>query len=306
MNRWKAVLALAALWTSTALAQVSLTSTLAFPSGQNVQRVYSSEGYLQYRNSVGRIPAVVTRDANLDSLQEQHWSITVNNQITGSPNYTYEVIVEGTPLDPSQTINYKDTVNIGSVGPQLVFPDRETRTTVANSPMPFSQDSLFSIWFRNAALPIGSKTEILFIKYVPMEGSSAGAIINLPLITYDTLTIAEYDTLRGLKDTLYTRPFHVTHVSPVGAFIDMVQLTSTGDTVRLAVQAKVNGSTSWYGGAGGKFRLLAVASFNDTTWAMTIPADSLLLADSIRIAQIAEVNKGRNIIKRFLIKYFKK
>jgi len=306
MNRFKAALALTALWTSTALAQVSLTSTLDFPSGQNVQRVYSSEGYLRYKNIAGQIPSVVTRDANLDSLQEQHWSVTIDRQLAGSPNYAYAVTVQGIPLDPSQTVIYKDTVTIGSFGPQLSFPDRESRTTVNGNTSPFAQDSLFSIWFRNTAIPAGSRTDILFTRYIPIEGSATGATINLPVITYDTLTIAEDDTLRGLKDTIYTRPFYVTHVSPVGAYIDMRPIASTGDTVRLAVQGKVNGSTSWYGGPGSKVRLLTVASFNDTTFAMTIPADSLLLADSIRIAQIAEVNKGRNIIKRFFIKYFSK
>ena len=305
MNRIKAVLALAALWTSTALAQVSLVSTIDFPVGRNVQRVYSSQGYLRYKNTVGQIPSVVTRNANLDSLQEQKWSVTVTNQISGAPTYTYEVLVQGDPNEPSLAMNYKDTVSIGG-GSQLAIPDNNTRLTIRGDPFPFNGDSLFSIWLRAASHPVGSKTEILFTREVPVEGSATGALINLPLITYDTLTIAEYDTLRGLKDTIYTRPFYVTHVSAVGAFIDMVPITSTGDTVRLAVQGKINGSASWYGGPGSKVRLLTVASFNDTTFAMTIPADSLLLADSIRIAQIAEVNKGRNIIKRFLIKYFKK
>ena len=304
MNRFKAALALTALWTSTALAQTSLTSVADFPVGRNVQRVYSSEGYLHYKNTVGQIPSVVTRNVNLDSLQEQRWSVTVSNQISGQSPYRFEVTVEGVPSDPTQAVIYKDTVNISTDGAQLAIPDRETRNTVGGNASPFNGDSLFSVWFRNTSIPAGSKTDIMFTREVPIEGSATGAIINLPVITYDTLTIAEYDTLRGLQDTIYTRPFYVTHVSPVGAYIDMVPITSTGDTVRLAVQGKVNGSTSWYGGPGSKVRLLAVASFNDTTFAMTIPADSLLLADSIRIAQIAEVNKGRNIIKRFFIKYF--
>lgn len=305
MNRFKLALALTALWTSTVLAQVTISSTVYFPTGANVQRVYSSEGYLAYKNLSGQIASVVTRDANLDSLQEQKWSVTISRQLSGPTNYSYEVIVEGTPADPTQKIVYRDTVNIGS-GSQLCFPDRMTRTTLGGDPLPFNQDSIFSIWLRNAALPNDSKIDILFTRIVPAAGSSDGSLINLPLITYDTLTITEYDTLRGLKDTLYTRPFYVTHVSPVGFYIDMTPITSTGDTVRLAVQGKINGSTSWYGGPGSKVRLLTVASFNDTTFAMTVPADSLLLADSIRVAQIAETNKGRNIIKRFLIKYFKR
>ena len=131
-----------------------------------------------------------------------------------------------------------------------------------------------------------------------------GQILSLPAINTDTLTIADYDTLT-ISDTIYTRAFPIySNMPDVEAFIDMVPITSTGDTLSLAVQTKRNGSNSWYGGPGGKVRLIqATVAFHDTTYALKIPADSLS-GDSARVAQIAQVDKGRNIIKRFFVKYW--
>ncbi len=70
MDRFKAALALLAIWTGAALAQVTIsTPVLNFPSGQNVQRVYSQDGYLAYRNTVGQIPNYVQRNVNLNVNQ---------------------------------------------------------------------------------------------------------------------------------------------------------------------------------------------------------------------------------------------
>ena len=306
MNRFKAVLAITALWTSAALAQQTLQSTVYFPTGQNVLRVHSTEGYLGWKNSIGNVALFTTLNANRDSLQEQQWSVVVTRQLS-LPQHRYEVIVTGMPFDPLQTIIYKDTIDLGATGAQFAVPDRNTRQTVGNSPFPFSQDSIFSIWVREDTLYNGDKTEILFTRFVPVAGSTTGEINSIPADFFDTLTVADDDTMSGTNDTTYTRAFPVVRNANVGVFIDMVPITGTGDTLALALQFKRNGSNSWYGGPGGKVRVLqSVVAFNDSTYALTIPADSLMVADSVRVAQISLVDKGRNIIKRFFVKYFSK
>ena len=297
MNRWKAALALTALWTSTALAQETLSSTVYFPTGTNVLRVYSSKGYNAYKNSIGRIAQYVTRDANLDSLQEQKWSVTVTRQIN-IPQHIYEVLIEGVPYDPTQTIIYKDTINIGGGKARLYLPDKDTRTTIGGSPFPFNQDSIFSIYAREDTLYAGDKTEILFTRLVPVEGLKEGAVYTEPSGVFDTLTVATYDTLLANGDTSYSAVI-AANQGTVSMFLDAIPITSTATRIGVGLQYKRKGSNVWYGSGSGRVSILT----SDITLADSSYAAQLanIPADSLRVVYWDVNTTGRSIIKRILL-----
>jgi len=152
-----------------------------------------------------------------------------------------------------------------------------------------------------------SARDVMLIYLVNREfvRTQDGQLLTLPVYAYDTLTIAEYDTLT-ISDTVYTRPFPVNSPIDADLLLDIVPISSTGDTLSLALQFKRRGSDVWYGGPGQKVRLIqGTVAFLDSSYALKIPGDSLI-GDSARVALIPQVDKGRNIIERVFVKYWSK
>jgi hypothetical protein len=267
---------------------------LLYPAPNDSRLTGSVPPHVLIEPKTGKIAYSVRADSTeLDSLAlgyQRAWSLEVRRIVSNTANlYSDSVEFRKRETGYQGAVSYKDTTIFIYQNKTLlldIWPGIDI--------MFYDGDSM-------------AVRDIMLIYLVNREyiKTHDGNIITLPMDRFDTLTVADFDTLSGVGDTIFTRAFPISRHFDVGAFIDIVPITSTGDTLTLAVQTKLNGS-GWYGGPGRSGRIIkSPVAFFDSTYHLTIPADSIGLADSARVAQIAEVNKGRNIIKRFKVKFWK-